>query len=196
MTEWRTWQKWALRGAIVSVRMYSHTIVYFYIRTSENLVNIGSSRHKLPRHLQFCVSDTNPSGQNWSGTLCRHRHVATCRQHFQLRSREFTHTTLIHTEKTNRWVEGQTPVRATSGTTNDRHFQYVRCLSTKNPIIMCVTDPDPERENTRCVGWVTTEFSRIIDRICWFDQICWAFAFFRLIPKKLTKFVGPLPFSA
>jgi hypothetical protein len=66
--------KWALRacvGAIVSVRMYSHAIVYFYIRTSENLVNVGSSRHKLPRHLQFCVGDTDPSGQNWSDTSCR-----------------------------------------------------------------------------------------------------------------------------
>ena len=69
-----------------SVRMYSHTIVYFYIRTSENLVNVGSSRHKLPRHLQFCVGDMDPSGQNWSDTACRRRHVATCRQHFQLSS--------------------------------------------------------------------------------------------------------------
>jgi hypothetical protein len=50
----------SIEGAIVSVRMYSHTIVYFYIRTSENLVNVGSSRHKLPRHLQFCVGDTDP----------------------------------------------------------------------------------------------------------------------------------------
>ena len=66
-----------------SVRMYSHTIVYFYIRTSENLVNVGSSRNKLPRHLQC---GTDPSGQNWSDTACRRRHVATCRRHFQLRS--------------------------------------------------------------------------------------------------------------
>ncbi len=58
-------------GAIVSVRMYSHTIVYFYIRTSENLVNVGSSRHKLPRHLQCSVGDTDPSGQNWSDMSCR-----------------------------------------------------------------------------------------------------------------------------
>jgi hypothetical protein len=66
-----------------SVLMYSHIIVYFYIRTSENLVNVGSSRNKLPRHLQC---DTDPSGQNWSDTACRRRHVATCRRHFQLRS--------------------------------------------------------------------------------------------------------------
>ena len=58
-------------GAIVSVRMYSHTIVYFYIRTSENLVNVGSSRHKLPRHLQCCVHNMDPSGQNWSDISCR-----------------------------------------------------------------------------------------------------------------------------
>ena len=64
--------------------MYSHTIVYFYIRTSENLVNVGSSRHKLPRHLQFCVGDTDPSGQNWSDTVVSCRHVTTCRRHFQL----------------------------------------------------------------------------------------------------------------
>ena len=68
----------------VSVRMYSHTIVYFYIRTLENLVNVGSSRHKLPQHLQFCVGDTDPSGQNWSDTVVSCRHVATCWQHFQL----------------------------------------------------------------------------------------------------------------
>jgi hypothetical protein len=52
-----------------------------------------------------------------------------------------------------------------------------------------------------CCPWAggATEFSRIIDRICWscaffltyqvclgiFDQICWALAFFLLIPKKL-----------
>jgi len=64
--------------------MYSHTIVYFYIRTWENLVNVGSSRHKLPRHLQFCVGDTDQSGLNWSDMLCHRRHVATCRRHFQL----------------------------------------------------------------------------------------------------------------
>ena len=52
----------------VSVCMYSHTIVYFYIRTSKNLVNVGSSWHKLSRHLQFCVGDTDSSGQNWSDT--------------------------------------------------------------------------------------------------------------------------------
>jgi len=34
--------------------MYSHTIVYFYIHTWENLVNVGSSRHKLPRHQTVC----------------------------------------------------------------------------------------------------------------------------------------------
>ena len=77
-----------MRGAIVSVHMYSHTIVYFYKRTSENLVNVGSSRHKLPRHLQFCVGDTDPSGQNWSDTSCLGRHVATCRRHFQLSPRQ------------------------------------------------------------------------------------------------------------
>jgi hypothetical protein len=69
----------------VSVRMYSHTIVvYFYIRIPKNLVNVGSSRHKLPRHRKNCVGDTDPSGQNWSDTVCRRRHVATCRRHFQL----------------------------------------------------------------------------------------------------------------
>ena len=71
--------------AIVSVRMYPHTtIVYFYIRIPKNLVNVGSSRHKLPRHRKNCVGDTDPSGQNWSDTVCRRRHVATCRRHFQL----------------------------------------------------------------------------------------------------------------
>jgi hypothetical protein len=30
---------------------------------------------------------TDPSGQNWSDTLCRRRHVATCRRHFQLSCR-------------------------------------------------------------------------------------------------------------
>jgi hypothetical protein len=74
-------------GAIVSVRMYPHTIVYFYIRTSESLVNVGSSRHKLPRHQKNSVGDMDPSGQNWSDTLCRRRHVATCRRHFHLRCR-------------------------------------------------------------------------------------------------------------
>jgi hypothetical protein len=44
-----------------------------------------TSRHKLPRHLKFCVGDKDPSGQNWSDTLCRRRHDATCRRHFQLR---------------------------------------------------------------------------------------------------------------
>jgi hypothetical protein len=55
-------------------------------------------------------------------------------------------------------------------------------------------------KNTRCT-WAggTTEFSRIIDRICWscafpltyhvflgiLDQFRWAFTFSRLIPKKL-----------
>jgi hypothetical protein len=73
-----------------SVRMYSHTIVYLYIRTAENLVNVGSSRHKLPRHLQFCVGNTDPSGQNWSNTACRRRHVATCWRHFQLRPAVFS----------------------------------------------------------------------------------------------------------
>jgi hypothetical protein len=56
--------EFARHMTIVSVHMHSHTIVYFYIHTSENLVNVGSSRHKLPQHLQFCVSDTDPSGQN------------------------------------------------------------------------------------------------------------------------------------
>ncbi len=74
---------WEHVGAIVSVRMYSHTI-YFYIRTSENLGNVGSSRHKLPRHLQFCVGNKDPSGQNWSDTSCRRRHVTTCWWHFHL----------------------------------------------------------------------------------------------------------------
>jgi len=65
--------------------MYSHTIVvYFYIRIPKNLVNVGSSRHELPRHRKNCVGNTDPSGQNWSDTVCRRRHVATCRQHFQL----------------------------------------------------------------------------------------------------------------
>ena len=73
-----------------SVRMYSHTIVYLYIRTAENLVNAGSSRHKLPRHLQFCVGNTDPSGQNWSNTACRRRHVATCWRHFELRPAVFS----------------------------------------------------------------------------------------------------------
>ena len=39
-------------------------IVYFYIRTFENLENVGLSRHFLRRHLQFCVGATGPSGQN------------------------------------------------------------------------------------------------------------------------------------
>jgi hypothetical protein len=43
----------------------------------------------------------------------------------------FTRNTLIRTEKTNRRVEGQTPIRAINGTTNDRRFQYVQCLPTK-----------------------------------------------------------------
>ena len=69
--------------------MYSHTIVvYFYIRIPKNLVNVGSSRHKLPRHRKNCVGDTDPSGQNWSDTVCRRRHVATCRRLFQLSRRE------------------------------------------------------------------------------------------------------------
>jgi hypothetical protein len=73
----------------VSVHMYSHTIVvYFYIRIPKNLVNVGSSRHKLPRHRKSCVGDTDPSGQNWSDTVCRRRHVATCRRLFQLSRRE------------------------------------------------------------------------------------------------------------
>ena len=47
--------------------------------------------------------------------------------------------------------------------------------------ITCITNT----KYTRC-AWAggTTEFLRIIDRICWFDQICWAFAFFRLITKR------------
>jgi len=77
-------ERWAHVGAIVSVRMYPRTIVYFYIRTSENLVNVGSSRHKLPRHRKNSVGDTDPSGQNRSNTVCCRRHVATCRRHFQL----------------------------------------------------------------------------------------------------------------
>jgi hypothetical protein len=44
---------------------------------------------------------------------------------------------LIHNiEETKRSEEGQTPVRATSGATNDRRFQYVRCLA-------CLTPPHP-----------------------------------------------------
>jgi hypothetical protein len=66
--------------------MYKYTIVYLYIRTFENLENVGSSRHKLPRHLQFCVGDMDPSGQNWSDTDVSCRHVTTCRRHFQLSS--------------------------------------------------------------------------------------------------------------
>jgi len=54
-------EHWEHVGAIVSVRMY----------TSENLVNVGSSRHKLPQHLQCRVGDTDPSGQNWSNMSCR-----------------------------------------------------------------------------------------------------------------------------
>jgi hypothetical protein len=73
----------------VSVHMYPHTtIVYFYIRIPKNLVNVGSSRHKLPRHRKNSVGDTDPSGQNWSDTVCRRGHVATCRRHFQLRQKE------------------------------------------------------------------------------------------------------------
>ncbi len=51
----------------------------------ENLGNVDKSRHKLPQHLQYCVGDTDLSGQNWSDMFVLCRHVATCRQHFQLR---------------------------------------------------------------------------------------------------------------
>ena len=76
---------WDVRCVCSFVRMYPHTIVYFYIRIPKNLVNVGSSRHKLPRHRKNSVGDTDPSGQNWSDTVCRRRHAATCRRHFQLR---------------------------------------------------------------------------------------------------------------
>jgi hypothetical protein len=76
-------EHWEHVGVKVSVRMYSHTIVYFYIRTSKNLVNVGSSRHKLPRHLQCRVGDTDPSGQNWSDMSCR-ADMSRCRRHCQL----------------------------------------------------------------------------------------------------------------
>jgi len=75
---------WDVHCVCSFLRMCSHTIVYFYIRTSENLANVGSSRHKLPRHLQYRVGDTDPSGQNWSDMPMLCRHVATCRHHFQL----------------------------------------------------------------------------------------------------------------
>jgi hypothetical protein len=70
-------ERWERCDSICAYVLPYH-IVYFYIRTSENLLNVGSSRHKLPRHLQFCVGDTDPSGQNWSDTSCRadiSRHV-------------------------------------------------------------------------------------------------------------------------
>ncbi len=76
---------WDVRCVCSFVRMYPHTIVYFYIQIPKNLVNVGSSRHKLPRHQKNSFGDTDPSGQNWSDTVCRRRHVATCRRHFQLR---------------------------------------------------------------------------------------------------------------
>jgi len=52
-------------GAIVSVRMYSHTIVHFYIRTLkiwEMLAKANTNCHNIFN----IVSATDPSGQNWS----------------------------------------------------------------------------------------------------------------------------------
>ncbi len=37
------------------------------------------------RHHQFCVGNTDPSGQNWSDILCRDDMLPTCCQHFQLK---------------------------------------------------------------------------------------------------------------
>ena len=60
-------------------RIFVYVLRYHSIFLHTNSENLVKSRH-----LKFCVGNTDPSGQNWSDTLCRRRHVATCRRHFQL----------------------------------------------------------------------------------------------------------------
>jgi len=68
----------------------------------------------------------------------------------------FTHNTLIHTEKTKR----KTPVRATSGATNDRCIQYVQCLPTRFrrrcTILTVETCPSDQLPTTSITPMATT----------------------------------------
>jgi hypothetical protein len=62
------------------ISTYALGLVWFLAGNKD----VGSSRHKRSRHLQFCVGNTGPSGQNWSKILCRYDLLPTCRRHLQL----------------------------------------------------------------------------------------------------------------
>jgi hypothetical protein len=60
-----------------------HSILFLHTN-SENLVKCRLEPTQTATTSKFCVGNMDPSGQNWSDTLCRRRHVGTCRRHFQL----------------------------------------------------------------------------------------------------------------
>jgi hypothetical protein len=73
--------------AIVSVLMYKpyHHSIFLHTNSEKS----GKCRLKPTQTATTSkqnVGNTDPSGQNWSNTVCRWQHVATCRRHFQLRT--------------------------------------------------------------------------------------------------------------
>jgi hypothetical protein len=65
-------------------------------------MGVITSQHKQVPTSQFCVDNTDPSGQNWSNILCRDDMSPTCWQHFQLREKLPAHVSMV------RGKEGET----------------------------------------------------------------------------------------